>query len=110
MYEISDRTNISTIYPSLDSEPLPQPDPPQSLAIQTTRSYTLNRSQVLNYINGFIESAALRDGIKLMILGGALEAARRGFGTLTQQLKERESKCWMSSTLGFLYNEKFPQR
>ena len=48
-------------------------------------------STVLDFAYNAIESAALRDGIKLIVLGGALEAARRGVGLIAQGVFERES-------------------
>jgi hypothetical protein len=48
-------------------------------------------SAILDFANNAIESAALRDGIKLIIVGGALEAARRAFSLIGQQIVERES-------------------
>jgi hypothetical protein len=47
----------------------------------------------LDFASNAIESAALRDGLKLIVLGGALEAARRGCGLVAQQILERERSC-----------------
>ena len=66
---------------------LPPIDPNSLPAVPASRGPA---SAILDFANNAIESAALRDGIKLIIVGGALEAARRAFSLIGQQIVERE--------------------
>lgn len=79
--------------PSPDREialAFPAEPPSTSTANASPTSNRSTSSRLLDFANNAIESAALRDGIKLIILGGALEAARRGCGLIAQQVFERE--------------------
>lgn len=75
----SGRTTTSIALPPIDPESLP--------VVPASRGPA---SAILDFANNAIESAALRDGIKLIIVGGALEAARRAFSLIGQQIVERE--------------------
>jgi hypothetical protein len=80
MAEPSSVAITTTSFPPIDPESLP--------IIPARHGPT---SAILDFANNAIESAALRDGIKLIIVGGALEAARRAFSLIGQQIVERES-------------------
>jgi hypothetical protein len=72
---------------------LPAPDPQHTTSVAESRSASSRTSAILDFASNAIESAALRDGLKLIVLGGALEAARRGCGLVAQQILERERSC-----------------
>lgn len=40
---------------------------------------------LLSFINEITDSGAVRDGLKLIVVGGILEASRRGLGLLLRQ-------------------------
>lgn len=72
---------------------LPAPDHQHPTSVAESRSASSRTSAILDFASNAIESAALRDGLKLIVLGGALEAARRGCGLVAQQILERERSC-----------------
>jgi hypothetical protein len=72
---------------------LPAPDSQHTTSVAESRSASSRTSAILDFASNAIESAALRDGLKLVVLGGALEAARRGCGLVAQQILERERSC-----------------
>ncbi|KAH8084577.1 P-loop containing nucleoside triphosphate hydrolase protein [Filobasidium floriforme] len=68
---------------------LPAPDSQHTTSVAESRSASSRTSAILDFASNAIESAALRDGLKLIVLGGALEAARRGCGLVAQQILEQ---------------------
>jgi hypothetical protein len=78
---------------------LPAPDTQHNTSVAESRSTSSRTSAILDFASNAIESAALRDGLKLIVLGGALEAARRGCGLVAQQILERERSYHSAYTI-----------
>lgn len=49
------------------------------------------RQRLLGFLNDAVESPALRDGLKLILVGGALAAARRGFEAIFAEIYRSEA-------------------
>lgn len=63
-------------------------DPSPDLALTPIVRPTVKRTPatvLLSFINEITDSGAVRDGFKLIIVGGILEASRRGLGMLLRQ-------------------------
>lgn len=55
-----------------------------------SRSLPSSRQRLLSLFNEAVESPALRDGLKLILVGGALAAARRGFEAIFSEIYRSE--------------------
>lgn len=91
---------VQTIFPCFDSsqfsssssQPLTMPssdDPYLELDLVPTENEHVKRTPttvLLSFINEITDSGAVRDGFKLIVVGGILEASRRGLGLLLRQM------------------------
>lgn len=65
--------------------PISYPELPE----ETSSSINIRRrstSALLGFVNEITDSGAVRDGLKLIVVGGILEASRRGLGLLLKQI------------------------
>lgn len=81
-------TNESTRLPAR----APESELPPLELVKLDKPSMAPASSVLNVINSAIESPALRDGLKLIVIGGVLEAARRGFTLVCRSVVECEQR------------------
>lgn len=83
------------------SVPTSYPDLPD----ETTTSISVRQrptSALLGFVNEITDSGAVRDGFKLIVVGGILEASRRGLGLLLKQVYQCTSyPIYLHKKVGF---------